>query len=162
MSELIVLAFDTETGAAELNTLLKQFQEQGAIELDDAAIVTRRPDGKARIKQAENLVGEGALGGAFWGMFIGLLFFMPWMGLALGAITGALAGKFSDTGIPDTFIKEVSEAVPSGGSALFLMVRKLNDETILEQIKAFHPTILRTSLTAEQQEKLKAAFGAGE
>ena len=27
----------------------------------------------------------GALGGAFWGMFLGLLFFAPWLGLAMGA-----------------------------------------------------------------------------
>ena len=28
-----------------------------------------------KVKQAVNLVGAGALGGAFWGMLIGLLFF---------------------------------------------------------------------------------------
>ena len=64
-----------------------------------------REDGKVKVKQSNNLVGAGALGGAFWGMLIGLFFFMPWMGLAIGASSGAIAGKFSDYGIDDSFIK---------------------------------------------------------
>jgi len=41
------------------------------------------------------------LGGAFWGMLIGLLFFIPWLGLAIGAIPGAVAGGLTDTGVDD-------------------------------------------------------------
>ena len=61
MSELVVVAFDNETGAAEMRDALVELQKQGLVTLDDAAVVVRRPDGKAKVKQAVNLVGSGAL-----------------------------------------------------------------------------------------------------
>ena len=52
----------------------------------DAAVVVRRQDGKVKVKQAVSLVGAGALGGAFWGMLIGLLFWMPWVAFGVYGI----------------------------------------------------------------------------
>jgi uncharacterized membrane protein len=63
---------------------LGQLQKERLVTLDDAAVVVRRQDGKVKVNQATSLVGAGSLGGAFWGMLIGLLFFMPWLGLAVG------------------------------------------------------------------------------
>jgi uncharacterized membrane protein len=103
---------------------LADWQKQHLIVVDDAAVLVRRPDGKPKIKQAHNLVGAGALGGAFWGMLIGLLFLAPWLGLAIGAGMGALGGKLAGTGIDKKFIEDVSAAIKPGGSALFAYTRK--------------------------------------
>ena len=46
--------------------------------LSDAAVVIRRQYGHVKVKHAVSLVGNGALGGAFWGLLIGLIFWMPW------------------------------------------------------------------------------------
>jgi uncharacterized membrane protein len=159
MSELIVFGFKTETGAAEMRDALVRLQKQQLIALDDAAVVVRRRDGKVKVKQAVDLVGEGALGGAFWGMLIGLLFFMPWMGLAIGAISGSLAGKLSDIGIDDGFIKEVGAAVEPGNSALFLLVRDVTPDKVLDELTQFDAKVLRTSLSTEKETRLRAAFG---
>ena len=86
MSDLIVLAFDNEDGAIQMRDKLGALQKQQIIQLEDAAVVIRRQDGKVKVKQAVSLVGAGALGGAFWGMLIGLIFWMPWLGLAMGAL----------------------------------------------------------------------------
>ena len=40
-------------------------------------------------------------------MLFGLIFFVPLLGLAVGAATGALAGSLTDVGIDDEFIKQV-------------------------------------------------------
>jgi uncharacterized membrane protein len=112
--------------------------------------------------QATHLVGAGALGGAFWGMLIGLFFWMPWLGLAIGAVAGAIAGAMTDYGINDDFIKEVGATIKPGGSAMFLLISKWTEDKALERLKKFNSTIVRTSLTKEEEEKLKAAFGAGE
>lgn len=69
------------------------------------------PGSSNKVKQAVNLVGAGALGGAFWGMLIGLLFWMPWLGLAIGAASGALGGALADVGVDDKFIKEVGNTI---------------------------------------------------
>jgi uncharacterized membrane protein len=162
MSDLIVFSFPTENGASEMDETIHYLMKEELIELKDAAIVIRKPDGKIKVKQATNLVGAGALGGAFWGMLIGLFFWAPWLGLAIGAIAGAISGAMSDYGINDDFIKEVGATIKPGGSAMFLLISKWTEDKVLERLKKFNPTIVRTSLTKEEEEKLKAAFGAGE
>jgi uncharacterized membrane protein len=162
MSELIVFAFDNDTGAAEMGSAVKLLQKQELIKVSDAATVVRKPDGKVKVKQANNLVGAGALGGAFWGMFIGLLFWAPWLGLAIGAVTGAISGKLSDYGIDDDFIKEVGAKVEPGGSALFLLIAQWTEDKVMDELTKFDAQIVRSSLSKEDEEKLKAAFGAGD
>jgi uncharacterized membrane protein len=160
MSELIVLAFKTKTGAQEMADDIKNLQKMQLITLEDAAIVVRNDDGKAKVKQAYNLVGAGALGGAFWGMLIGLIFFMPWLGLAVGAVTGAISGKATDIGIDDGFIKEVGNTIEPGNSALFLLVVEATTDKVMDELKKFDAEVLKTSLSKEQEARLKEAFAA--
>jgi uncharacterized membrane protein len=93
-------------------------------------------------------------------MLIGLLFFMPWLGLAVGALSGALAGKFSDIGIDDRFIKEVGDAIKPGTSALFLMVSDVTTDRVVDELERLQgATVLRTSLSKDAEEKLREALG---
>ena len=162
MSNLFVVAFDNEYGAADMRDKLIQLQKQELIKLDDAAVVVRGKDGKVKVKQAVDLVGAGALGGAFWGMLIGLLFFAPWLGLAIGSITGALAGKFNDIGVDDKFIKEVGSSIAPGNSAIFLLVRQAVADKVIPELKRFNGRIIRTSLSKDAEERLRQAFSAEE
>lgn len=162
MSELLVFAFDDPTGADQMADSVMSLQKQQLITLSDAAIVHRKEDGKVKIKQAQNLVGAGALGGAFWGMLIGLLFFMPWLGLAIGAVTGAIAGKMADVGIDDDFIKEVGATIEPGTSALFLLVADWTEDKVLAELSQYDATLLRTSLSKEDEAQLRAVFSGHE
>ena len=162
MSTLVVLAFKDETGAEQMRDKLGSLQDLHLIELADAAVVVRKPDGKTKVKQAVNLVGAGALGGAFWGMLIGLLFWALWLGLAIGAASGALGGALGDYGVDDKFIKEVGNKIEPGHSALFLLVESWTEDRVLDEISGFDAEVLQTSLSKEDEAKLKAAFGAEE
>ena len=162
MSTLVVLAFKDETGAEQVRDELAEMQKLHLIALSDAAVVVRKQDGKVKVKQAVSLVGAGALGGAFWGMLIGLLFFAPWLGLAIGAASGALGGVLSDVGVDDKFIKEVGSKIEPGHSALFLLVESWTEDKVMDQIGKYNADVLQTSLSKEDEEKLKAAFGAHE
>ncbi len=92
-------------------------------------------------------------------MLIGLLFFMPFLGLAAGALGGALGGKFQDIGIDDDFIKQVGSSIEPGQSAIFLLIRDATPDRVVEALKAHNPEVIHTNLTAEQEAKLKEAFG---
>ena len=162
MSDLIVFAFPNEDGAFSMDDTIHQLKKEELMTLDDAAVVIRKPDGKIKVKQSTNLVGAGAVGGAFWGMLIGLLLWAPWLGLAFGAVAGAITGEMYDYGIDDDFIKEVGATIKPGGSALFLLISKWTEDKALDRLKKFNATIVRTSLSKEDELKLKAAFGAGE
>lgn len=160
MANMLVLAFDKPDTAALMADKLVSLQKQQLITVADAAIVTRDPGGKPKIKQLNNLVGAGAWGGAFWGLLFGMLFFMPWMGMAVGAASGALAGKFSDVGIDDAFIKEVGDSVKPGTSALFLLVDNAVTDKVIPEVKEFNPKVIKSSLSTEQEAKLKDMLAA--
>jgi uncharacterized membrane protein len=159
MSSLVVLTFPTQGGAQQVLDVVNQLQREQLIELEDAALVSRDAEGKPKVRQATSLVGPGAWGGAFWGMLIGLLFFAPWLGMAIGAFTGAVAGRFADIGIDDKFIRDVEQRIPPGSSALFLLVRRATMDRVLAALQPYHPEVLQTSLSAEQEARLREAFG---
>lgn len=161
MATLTVLKFDNPTGAEQMLDKIKGLQKRQLIQLQDAAIVTW-PEGKKgpKTKQAANLVGLGALDGAFWGMLFGLIFFMPWFGMAVGAAMGALGGKMSDYGIDDDFIKGVREQVTEGTSALFLLTAQAVRDKVTDELKGEQFDLIASNLTKEQEEELMAAFSA--
>ena len=159
MSDLIVLAFKNEAAALEMRNKLLSLQKQHIIRLEDAAICVRKDNGKVKIKQLNSLVGSGALGGAFWGMLIGMLFWVPWLGFAIGAASGALGGAMADIGVDDKFIKEVGATIEPGHAALFLLVLDATADKLLPEIEGMEATIIQTSLSDEDEAKLRETFG---
>jgi uncharacterized membrane protein len=160
MSNLVVLAFKDEGGAAAFTSEVERMQKMNILKLDDAATVTRNAEGKVKVKQANSLVGAGAFGGAFWGMLIGLLFWMPWLGLAVGAVSGALAAKFTDIGIDDDFIKSVGDEISPGTSAIFLMVADSTPDRVLDEMRGRSDIrVLSTSLSKDAEDRLREALG---
>jgi uncharacterized membrane protein len=161
MATITVLKFKTATGAEEALDLVKDLSKQQLIKLHDAAIVTW-PEGKKqpKTKQLANLAGAGALDGAFWGMLFGLIFFVPFFGMAIGAAMGALAGKFSDYGIDDDFIKSVRDKVTEGTSALFLMTSDAVRDKVADAAKDLHFELIASNLSHDEEAQLREAFGA--
>jgi len=84
---------------------------------------------------------------------------LPFVGAAIGAITGALAGHFKDYGINDDFIKEVRDKVTEGTSALFLMTGQVTLDKIEEALKGETAELIRSNLSNEQEAKLREDFG---
>jgi uncharacterized membrane protein len=162
MSSLVVLAFEGRDTAEQMREKMFDLQKRELITIDDAAVVVRKPNGQVKVKQARSLVGAGALGGAFWGLLIGVIFWMPWLGMAVGALTGALSGKLTDYGIDDKFIKEVGQTVEPDSSALFLLAHDAVMDRITEELSEFEFEIIETNLSPEDEDRLREAFGADE
>ena len=156
MSDLVVIGFDDEHTAFEMRAALVKLQKEYLIDMEDVVVVTKDEKDKVKLHQAINLTAAGAMGGSFWGMLIGMIFFNPLVGAAVGAGAGALSGKLSDVGINDKFMKELGENFTPGSSALFVLVRKATPDKVLEQLKGFKGgKILKTSLTADKEETLR-------
>jgi uncharacterized membrane protein len=158
VAELIVLGFKNQSTADEVVPQLQTMQAEGILSLADWARVIRREDGKIDVRQAASTAGAGAAGGALLGMLLGLLFLMPLAGMAIGAATGAIAGKFADYGIDDKFIKELGNQIKPGTSALFLYVVQATPDKAIDRLKQYEPTVLRTSLSHDAEERLRAAM----
>jgi uncharacterized membrane protein len=166
MSTLVVFDFDGIHTADEVLNKLRSLQKEYLIDLEDACVVEREKGGKIHIKQAVNLTAVGAstggLRGAMWGMLVGLLFMNPLAGMAVGAIAGAgagaLSGSLADYGIPNDFIKKLSEAIPENSSALFVLFKSVTEDKVLSEIQPYKPRVLKTSLSDEAEARLRAAL----
>jgi uncharacterized membrane protein len=159
MSDLIVVEFGDLDTADRFKADLERLTKEQLLGLDDLVVVKRHEDGKVKIKQAVNLAGAGALSGSFWGLLIGLLFWAPWLGMAVGAAAGALGGSMADYGIDDSFVREVSETITPGDSAVFMLVSKAVPDKIEDTLKQYNATVLKTSLSNEDEAKLQEMFG---
>jgi uncharacterized membrane protein len=155
MSDLVIIGFDDEHTAFEMRAALAKLQKEYLIEMDDVVVVTKDDKGKVKLHQALNLTAAGAVGGTFWGMLIGMIFLNPLIGAAVGAGAGALSGKLRDIGISDNFMKELAETLRNDTSALFVLVRKVTPDKVLEELKGFKGKVLKTSLTKDKEEELR-------
>jgi len=166
MAELVAIAFEKPDEADRVLTELARLQKEYLIDLEDAVVAVRQPDGKVQLKQSLNLIGVGAasggLSGAFWGSLVGLLFLNPLAGFAVGGLvgagSGALSGSLVDYGIDDNFIRSLAETLQPDTSALFVLVRKAQPEKVLAELSGFRGKVLRSSLSPEQEGRLQAAI----
>jgi len=156
---MVVLAFDgVDTGSNVKNRLI-ELNNQFLLKLDQVVEVVRKPDGEIKIKEEPRLTGVGAVSGAFWGLLMGLIFLVPVAGFIIGSVSGAVAGHFAKYGISKEYMKEIDAAIQPGQSALFLLVDNVKADRVIPMLTEFHPKVLRTSLSADQEAKLKEAFG---
>jgi uncharacterized membrane protein len=160
LATLSVLKFNDPAGADRVLLALQGMQERQLITLEDAAVVTWPENRKKpQTRQLHSMGGAGALGGAFWGLLFGLIFFIPLLGLAMGAAMGGLAGSLADVGIDDDFINNVRQKVTPGTSALFALTSGATEDRVIEELRQYEFEIISTNLPAEQEQRLREAFG---
>ncbi len=160
MNDLLVIAFPSEEKAEEVRQKLFTMQKEYLIELGDAVVAVKNPDGAVKLNQLFSTTALGGVSGAFWGALIGLIFMMPLAGAAIGAGAGAVSGALTDFGIDDKFMKDVAAAIPPGGAALFLLVRKMTTDKVLEGLKGVGGVVLRTSFDKSKEDAIRAALTA--
>ena len=160
MAELVVIEYDDVHKAEEVRLKLLKLQREYLIDLEDAVVASKDENGKVKLDQIHNLTASGAISGGFWGTLIGILFLNPLLGMAAGASAGAISGVLSDVGINDNFMREIASGFNNGSSALFVLVRKVTPDKVLEELEGTGGVVLQTSLTHDKQEKLQAALDA--
>jgi uncharacterized membrane protein len=159
MSTLIAIAYPDAETAERVRAELVQATKEHLVELQDAVVVEHQPDGKIKLHQAISTTGAGAAGGALWGGLIGLLFLAPLFGMAIGAASGAVAGKMTDTGVNDSFMKELGAKLQPGSAALIALGSTEARDKLLERISPYGGDVIQTSLDGEDEERLRAALG---
>jgi uncharacterized membrane protein len=154
MSDLLVIEFPTEAQADAVRQKPLGMQSEYLIELGDAVVVTKCPEGHVKLNQLFQPVKAGAVSGLFWGTLVGLLFMMP----LVGAASGAIGGKLTDVGINDEFMKNVGKTLQSGNAALFLLIRKMTTDKVAAALQGTGGTVLRSSFDETKEEVLQAAL----
>lgn len=162
MATLTAWKFDRPDGASLAMRTLTELNDEGLIDVQEAAIV-EWPAGERRPKtrQVNDLTGRYALGGMFWGFLFGILFFLPVIGAGLGAAAGAIWAKAEDPGVDRDFIKRVQEQVSEGTSALFLLSSGAVADQIRQRFLGTHVELIESTLSAEDEAALRDRLGLG-
>ena len=160
MADLVEITFPSEEKAEEVRQKLLDMQKEYLIELGDAVIAVKQPNGRVKLNQLFNPTASGAVSGTFWGALIGMIFLMPLAGAAIGAASSALGGKLSDVGINDRFMRDAAQSLQSGNAALFLLVRKMTTDKVLAALQGEGGTVIRTSFDESKEEALRTALAS--
>jgi uncharacterized membrane protein len=102
---------------------------------------------------------HGAGWGAFWGLLIGTLFFVPVVGGLAGAAIGALSKASEDAGITKEQLEKIRSEVTEGTSALFVVTEEGDLDRLGERFRGMHSTLLATNLTDAERDVLFETFG---
>src|SRR5215469_13960029 len=78
VATLTAWKFDSPYGADDALATLEKLQGEALIKLQDAAVVSWEPGrSKPKTRELHSAKKAGALGGGFWGLLFGLIFFVP-------------------------------------------------------------------------------------
>jgi uncharacterized membrane protein len=158
MADLVQITFPSEEKAEQVRQKLLDLQKEYLIELSDAVIAVKQPNGHVKLNQMFHPTAAGAVSGTFWGALIGLIFLMPLAGAAIGAASGALGGALADVGINDQFMKDAAENLHAGNAALFLLIRKMTTDKVLAALQGEGGTVTRTSFDESKEAALRQAL----
>ncbi len=177
MAELIVVGFKNQMyRASEVLNELLSMNDDWVLDLHDAVAVYRDFNGKLRVDQSYQMTtGQGAALGGLWGLLIGATLAIPFTGgasaaAAAGAIAAGAAGGTAlgaglgamdaeswkdEFGIPEDFVQQVSVLIQPGDSAIYAILRVGNPDIVADQFRGYGGTILRTTLSPDQQAKVE-------
>lgn len=158
MADLVEIAFPSEEKAEQVRQKLLDMQKDYLIELSDAVIAVKQPNGRVKLNQLFNPTTSGAISGTLWGTLIGMIFMVPLAGAAIGAASGAISGALADVGINDRFMKDAAQNLQSGNATLFLLIRKMTTDKVLAALQGEGGTVVRTSFDDTKEEALRAAL----
>jgi uncharacterized membrane protein len=161
MSELIVIGYDNDASATRAYNEVLALNKDFVVKLTGLAIVTVDAEGKSHVETPQKIVGVSAASGALWGMLIGLLFFVPGVGLLLGGAMGALFGKLGKSGINDQFRSQVQDMLKPGAAAVVIMAEKITEDKFADAMGPFGGQLLKTSLSEEDEKELASELADG-
>jgi len=161
VSELIVIGYDSPATATGAYNQVMALNKDFVVTLSGLAIVTVDADGKSHVETPQKIVGVSAASGALWGMLIGLLFFVPGVGLLLGGAMGALFGKLGKTGVNDQFRAQVQDMLKPGTAAVVVMASKITEDKFNDAMGPLGGQVLKTSLSEEDEKELASELAEG-
>jgi len=149
VSEVLAVAFDDRNAAADVLHRLRGLGADHLVELEDACVAQRGPDGRLQLSQA---IGRRLpLHGRFWHDLVHHL-------LHHGR------HREADCDTPEcrlerSFCRQLADALRPGTSALFVLVRETSAEALIESLERHKGRVLRSTLPEREEEALEVAVG---
>jgi uncharacterized membrane protein len=157
MGHVLAILYDSRDAARHAGSQVRKLAKGHLLTLVDM-VVAERVDDRIVLDQRGDAVTGSVLGGAFLGSLVGYAFLTPIVGIVGGAALGAVGGLISETGLDDTFMREISIAIDHGQAVLFLLVDDVVMEKLAPRLADEGGSILYSSLAPDVDEILLSAF----
>jgi len=156
--ELIAASFSDQYTANQCLDRLKRMDKDGTIDILDAAVLVKQPDGKLKINEVKELTPKkGRRRGAVIGGIVGAIFPPSILVSAVvGAVAGGVLGRFTDQGMKNDELKEFGEELKPGQSAIIAVIEDTWIEQYTRAIEGYE-RLSRMSVDAEDAALLIAA-----
>jgi uncharacterized membrane protein len=160
---IIGVSFSRQVLAQQYLLAMGGLKESGALDLQDAVVVTKSDDGSIKVVETiDPTPGKAALNGAMWTSLLGLVLGGPvgWIaGLGIGAASGAVTAKIIDLGIPDEWVAWFREAVEPGTSTVVILADHVYVRALAQEARRFAGAeLLYTSMPDDAYEQLRTAL----
>ena len=176
--DLIVVGFQGRYLAAQV---LIELRQRGVrlFDLDQAITVSWEDQRNFIVQQSINVSRqEGARWARLWGAFIKATLFQPFTDRLSTAATKVASREnaqsngepaalnrdwwVSDVGIPDDFVRDVGALVQPGESAIITLAEKLEPQLAASVLRNCGGSLIYTSLSLEQVDKVRRELEAGD
>ncbi|GAA2706437.1 MULTISPECIES: DUF1269 domain-containing protein [Actinoplanes] len=160
MTAFTVWKYDDPKGAEQAYGTVKYAAADGLVKIVDHAVVTW-PEGaeQPEMHHTHSHTLRGTGWGAFWGVVIGGLLFIPVAGAVVGAGLGALAKITEGTAITPDQLERIRAEITPGTSALFLVTGDADLDRLGERFHGMGQRLISTNLTEAERDSLTEAFG---
>jgi uncharacterized membrane protein len=149
--------FDKPSRASEVLVNLVHLQQEGVLRLGDAVVLAKDASGRAQFQETVDITpSRGALIGGWWGLLAGL--FVGPLAIAGGVAAGALYGKLVDKGLADDWVKQMSEWLEAGRSALLLLVTVDDKAQLLRELGRYDGEVVTTDFPEPVRRELEEAL----
>jgi uncharacterized membrane protein len=154
MDRMLVVVFDNETSAYQGKKALQELASEGSIGVYADAVLAKKADGTATIKQGDDSGPIGTLVGTTFGSLIGLL------GGPVGVVAGAAAGMsagaaadLSNVSLGADFLDDVTKMLKPNKVALVAEIDEDWVTPVDTRMEAIGGTVFRRSV-ADVQDKV--------
>jgi len=175
VSDLVAFVFRDQFRAPEVLNELRRRDWTWIQDLDEAVAVTVNEDGKARVQlSVDPSTRDGASWARLWGSLLSSTLFLPLTEVMVKAADGltfsprqplehrrppgesAVESQWwcDSLETENNFKRDVAALMAGNASAIFMLLRARNTAAVLKQLSNYGDTIVHTSLTKEQDEKL--------
>jgi uncharacterized membrane protein len=182
VSDLVAFVFRDQFRAPEVLNELRRRDWTWVRDLDEAVAVTVNEHGKARVQlSVDPSTRDGASWARLWGSLLSSTLFLPLTEVMVKAADGLafsprqpleqrrppgesnLESQWWCDSLEreNNFKRDVAALMAGNASAIFMLLRAPNTAAILRQLSNYGDTIVHTSLSNEQDEKLREMLANG-
>ncbi|MBX3031515.1 MAG: DUF1269 domain-containing protein [Chloroflexi bacterium] len=157
MSDLVVITFPNETDGPAALSAMRDAQRGSGLALRDVASVVKDAEGKVHThNEVSSTTATGAVGGGILGLLLGFVFF-PIAGLAIGALAGALIGKSLGHNVDAGLVRDVTNDLTPGTSAVFVLVDG-DPAALVGSVRHLEGKVYQTTLDSQLEAQLEEAL----